>query len=219
MPRTRPPLPVYAVTLLAAFAVAAALLLTGEGHRRSGGPAQASNDGLESATGFAGAALPAAQPAREFALVDEQGRRVSLGEFRGRVVVLAFLSTACAPACVLIAQQIRGALDELARPVPVLLVSAQGGADTPARVAGFLQSVSLAGRARFLSGSPAQLRAVWRAYGVAPLSSGRAAFERDATVRLLDARGRERVLFGLEQLTPEGVAHDIRKLSGCAGRC
>jgi hypothetical protein len=32
------------------------------------------------------------------------------------------------------------------------------------------------------------------------------------TVALVDGRGRERVLFGLEQLTPEALSHDIRVL-------
>jgi hypothetical protein len=31
-------------------------------------------------------------------------------------------------------------------------------------------------------------------------------------VLLLDRAGRERVLFGIEQLTPESLAHDIGKL-------
>jgi hypothetical protein len=49
---------------------------------------------------------------------------------------------------------------------------------------------------------------------VIPPSRGRAAFERAASVMLLDRRGAERVIFGLEQLTPEGLAHDIRVLEG-----
>jgi hypothetical protein len=31
-------------------------------------------------------------------------------------------------------------------------------------------------------------------------------------VLLIDSRGRERVIFGIEQLTPEGLAHDLEKL-------
>jgi cytochrome oxidase Cu insertion factor (SCO1/SenC/PrrC family) len=129
------------------------------------------------------------------------------------VTVLAFLSSTCGAACTLIAQQVRGALDELAHPVPVLLISVDPSGDTPASVARFLARVSLAGRARFLTGPRAALEATWREYGVHPLSSGRSAFERSATVALLDRDGRERVLFGVEQLTPEGLAHDIRALS------
>jgi protein SCO1/2 len=75
-----------------------------------------------------------------------------------------------------------------------------------------LQTVSLARRARFLSGPRRELEAVWRAYRVVPLRAGTAAFERSLQVVLIDRRGDERVLFGLEQLTPEGLAHDIAKL-------
>jgi cytochrome oxidase Cu insertion factor (SCO1/SenC/PrrC family) len=126
--------------------------------------------------------------------------------------VLAFLYSRCGASCVVIAQQIRGALDELPRPVPVLMVSADPAADTRASVGHFLDQVSLSGRVRFLTGPLGQLRSVWRAYRIAPAVRGRAAFERNPAVLLLDGRGRERVLFGLEQLTPESLAHDIRKL-------
>jgi cytochrome oxidase Cu insertion factor (SCO1/SenC/PrrC family) len=94
----------------------------------------------------------------------------------------------------------------------VLIVSADPAADTPARVSGFLAETSLADRVHYLSGPPTRLPSVWRAYRIAPASAGRAAFARSASVLLLDARGRERVLFGLEQLTPETLAHDIRRL-------
>jgi protein SCO1/2 len=128
-------------------------------------------------------------------------------------VILAFISSTCGATCILLAQQIRGALDELPRPVPVLFVSVDPRADTGARVRRFLQRVALTGRVRYLSGSSAALRPIWRAYGIVPVTSDRAAFERAASVLLLDRDGRERVVFGLEQLTPEGLAHDVRKLS------
>jgi protein SCO1/2 len=163
-------------------------------------------------SGFDGAALPAGPP-RDFTLADQSGRVVSLSGYRGRVAVLTFLYSTCGPTCIVIAQQIRGALDELAHPVPVLIVSADPAADTRARVSRFLVQVSLAGRVDYLTGPSATLARIWRAYGVVPASSGRAAFDRSASVFLLDRGGRARVLFQSEQLTPEALAHDIRKLS------
>ena len=112
----------------------------------------------------------------------------------------------------LVAQQIRGALDDLAKPVPALAISADPAGDTPARVRRFLSEASLTGRMRYLTGTPAQLRAVWHAYRVVPLSAGSARFDSAAMVLLIDAHGRERVLFGVEALTPGGLAHDIRRL-------
>ncbi len=138
-----------------------------------------------------------------FALTDENGRRVSLGEQRGHVTVLAFVYSTCGAACVVIAQQIRGALDELAAPVPVLLVSADPAADTPARVRRFFMRTSLSGRVRYLSGSPARLRPVWHAFHIAGARADRAAFARTASVFLIDRTGHERVIFQLEQQAPD----------------
>jgi protein SCO1/2 len=166
------------------------------------------------ATGFDGAALPAGVAAPAFTLSDQHGRPVSLAGHRGDVTIVAFVYSTCGATCVVIAQQIRGALDELAHPVPVLLISADPAADTPARVRRFLSRVSLSGRVSYLSGSPAQLRAVWRAFRVTPASADRAAFDRSAPVYLIDRAGRERVIYQLEQLTPEALAHDVRKLLG-----
>ncbi len=168
-------------------------------------------------SGFDGAALPDGVRAPEFALTDQRGRRVTLREQRGRVTVLAFTYSTCGATCVVIAQQIRGALDELDAAVPVLLVSADPAADTPARVARFLAGTSLGGRVRYLTGSPAQLRPLWHAFHITPARADRAAFARTASVFLIDGTGHERVIFQLEQLTPEGLAHDIRKLLAPAG--
>jgi protein SCO1 len=164
------------------------------------------------ATGFEGAALPPGVLAPAFTLTDQHGHSVSLASYRGQVTIVAFVYSTCGATCVVIAQQIRGALDELSRPVPVLLISADPAVDTPARVRNFLSRVSLSGRVSYLRGDAAQLRRVWHAFGVTPASADRAAFDRSAPVYLIDRAGRERVIYQLEQLTPEAVAHDVRKL-------
>jgi protein SCO1/2 len=210
--RSRPIL-IAAVALALALAAALALVISGAGGSSSSGTARSAAEGLAGTTGFAGAELPQPPQAYDFTLTDSAGQAVSLASLRGKVVVLAFVSSACGRTCVLIAQQIRGALDELPSPAPALLVSVDPAADTPARRRAFLASASLSARARFLSGPAGRLAPVWRAYRVRPLSAGVAAFERSIPVLLIDRDGRERVLFGLEQLTPEGLAHDIRKLA------
>jgi protein SCO1/2 len=200
-------LPLLAAAALAVLTAVLVLLLSGTSSRN------ASRAGGESTSAFAGAPLPRALRAADFTLTDQSGRPVSLAGTHGQVRVLTFLSTSCAPACPLVAQQIRGALDELAHAPQVLIVSADPAADAPPRVTRFLAQVGLSGRVHYLTGSARALQAVWLAYGVKPLRSGRAAFERAAEVHLIDGGGRERVLFGLEQLTPEGLAHDVRVLA------
>jgi protein SCO1/2 len=198
---------------LATLALLVALTGCGGGSRSSVStpPAAAGSAGT---SGFDGAALPTGVAAPDFTLSDQDGRRVSLASYRGQVVIVAFVYSKCGSACVVIAQQIRGALDELARPVPVLLISADPAADTPARVRRFLAQASLSGRVHYLSGTPAELRPILHAFRIVPASSGQKAFERTAAVVLLDGSGQQRVIFQLEQLTPEGLSHDVRKLLG-----
>jgi len=176
-------------------------------------------DGPEptSGAGFDGAALPATLAVNNFALVDQEGQTVSLASLHGQVAVLAFLYPACGATCVVIADQIRGALEELPHPVPVVVISADPGTETRAQISRFLAQTGLSGRAYYLTGPASALRAIWRAYRVVPATAGRAAFDRAATVRLLDRNGHERVEYGLEQLTAEGLAHDIRKLQSETG--
>jgi protein SCO1/2 len=151
-----------------------------------------------------------------FTLSNQYGDRVSLGSYRGRVVVLTFLYSTCGDTCIVIGQQIRGALNELedehVRAPAVLIVSADPAADSPTNVRRFLAEVSLSGRVLYLTGTLAQLRSIWRAYGVKPASVGAHEFDEYAPVLLLDRSGRKRVLFESEELTPEGLSHDIRTL-------
>lgn len=155
---------------------------------------------------FAGAAFPPGIDAPDFALSDKAGRRLSLSGYRGKVVALTFLSSHCRT-CTLVAQQIRGALDELGSPpgVSTIFVSTNPRTDIPGGVAHFLDATSLTGRAVYLTGSRRNLERVWRAYHVSHA-------EDTVTVLLIDRTGVERVAFGIEQVTPEGVAHDIRLL-------
>jgi protein SCO1 len=213
-PRQRRSIPRPLLGVLLAGALAATLPGCARGSGgESGAAAAASAEGV-SQTGFYGGLLPAGLTPHEFTLVDQHGRRVALGGLRGRVVILAFLYTGSKATAPLIAQQIRGALDELQRPVATLAVSVDPVTDTPARVRAFLAATSLTGRMEYLTDSPAQLRAVWRAYRVVPAAGGEAAYERGAFVVLLDRSGSERVELSLEELTPEALAHDVRKLEG-----
>jgi protein SCO1/2 len=158
---------------------------------------------------FAGAVRPDIPP-QDFRLRDQDGRPVSLRQFRGRVVVLTFMYTTCRDTCPLTATQIRGALDDLDRPPPALAVSVDPANDTPERAREFLFKRGLGhDRMRFLLGRRDQLAPIWASYGIRPQGK---AFDHSAYVLLIDRHGRQRIGFPVEQLTPEGLAHDIRRL-------
>src|SRR3954470_9912357 len=72
---------------------------------------------------FDGALLPPDVRAPNFALRDENGRRVTMTEYRGKVVVVTFLYSHCKDTCPVQAQQIKGALDDLAHDIPALSIS------------------------------------------------------------------------------------------------
>jgi protein SCO1/2 len=200
-PRLR--LTLVAVATMAILTAAAVILLVRPGDHA---PALGTS-------GFAGSLRPAIPP-QDFTLHDQDGRRVALSDFRGQVVVLTFLYSTCQDTCPVTATQIRGALDDLGHDVPALAVSVDPANDTPASARSFLLKRSLTrDRMRFLLGTRAQLAPVWKAYGIRPQGNG---FEHSAYVLLIDPRGRQRVSFPIDQLTPEGLTHDIRKLEAAS---
>src|SRR5271165_7473705 len=134
-PQVRLLLAALAALLLLALVIA--VVVGGSSGRSSG-----SSPSAGAPSQFDGAPLPGAG-APDFTLTDQRGRPVSLRDYRGRVTILTFLYSTCRSACLVIAQQIRGALDELGPGVAALAVSVDPGADTPAHVRAFLERVSL----------------------------------------------------------------------------
>ncbi|MGP0103260.1 MAG: SCO family protein [Solirubrobacteraceae bacterium] len=216
-PRRPVPLALAAVAAALALAVALVVALSGSGEHSAPPGASSSTSSAGAESGFDGAPFPGGGVAvPDFTLSDQYGRRVALGEYRGQVVVLTFLYSTCGDTCIVIGQQIRGALNELeeehVRTPAVVIVSADPTADSPAHVRSFLSQVSLTGRVRYLTGPLSRLRSIWRAYDVKPASVGAREFDEYAPVLLLDPSGRKRVLFESEELTPEALSHDVRKL-------
>lgn len=152
-------------------------------------------------------------PARNFSLVDQDGHRASLSEYRGQVVILTFMYSTCQNTCPVEAQQIRAALDELGQPIPTLAVSVDPSQDTPINAQRFLFKESLTGRMRFLLGTRAELAPIWKAYGIAPeTGTNLKNSDHSAYVMLVDRRGQLRDGFPDSELTPEALSHDIRVL-------
>lgn len=215
----RPPLRLLLACLLLASGLALALTLAA--------PSSRSPTHARSQQGFDGPLLPKGSPAATFTLTDQRGRRISAVKYRGRVTILAFLNSGCGAPCFLTAEQIRGALDELPPGMPTLLISTDPRTDTPGRVRRFLRRTSLAGRVQYLTGSPSQLAVLAREYGAGLLGGTPAAKQGGSPpgpspsakrppsttyVVLIDTRGEPRIGYTIEQLTPEALAHDIRRL-------
>src|SRR2546423_319027 len=93
----------------------------------------ARHDNTPATTGFEGALRPPGIPPATFSLRDEDGRRVTAPSLRGRPAIVSFVYTHCRDTCPLVAEQVRGALNDLgARSVPWIAVSVDPAGDTPA---------------------------------------------------------------------------------------
>lgn len=163
--------------------------------------------------GFAGGLRPPGLPLADFSLRDQDGRVANPREYRGRPTIVTFLYTTCRDTCPLTAQQIAGAMDLLGHSVPALAVSVDPKGDTPALARRFLAKQRIAGRMRFVLGRASDLQPVWREFGVAPQ---RPEAEHSVSVVVLDATGRQRFGFGTDDLTPDGLARDVRALERAA---
>jgi protein SCO1/2 len=158
---------------------------------------------------FAGATLPQGLFAPDFQLRNQDGEPVSMRALRGRPVIVTFLYTHCQDTCPIMAQTVRGALDDLGHDVPALAIAVDPANDTPQSARKFLAEQRASGRIDFVLGTRAQLRPVWNGFGVQPQ---RVTQEHDARVTLVDGRGIQRVGYPGSEATPERLAHDVRLL-------
>jgi protein SCO1/2 len=158
---------------------------------------------------FEGALLPPGVRAPQFSLRDQNRRRVTMKEYRGKPVVVTFLYSHCHDTCPIQAQQIKGALDQLGHDVPALAISVDPARDTPKSVHRFDAEQGIAERLRWVLGRESQLRPLWEGYHT---TSQLPSQEHLARLVLVDKRGFQRIGYPSQQVTPERLAHDIRLL-------
>jgi cytochrome oxidase Cu insertion factor (SCO1/SenC/PrrC family) len=104
-----------------------------------------------------------------FALTDQFGRRVSLRSLRGKVVVLAFNDPECTTICPLTTTALLRAKELLgpaASGVDLLGIGANPEKTQVKWVRAYSQAHRMMHKWRFLTGSLAELKRVWRAYGI-----------------------------------------------------
>jgi protein SCO1 len=191
--------------LLALLAAIVFVIVTNRGTGDNGKAAQSQSP-------FDGPTMPPHAIAHDFTLTDQNGHRVSLAADRGKVVVLTFIHSLCHDTCPFMVEQIKGALNDLpdnGRDVPAIGVSAAQAEDTPKNRKAFLAKHEMTGRLEFVNGPLATMRRVWHEYAIQPVTPK---IDHSTFVLLIDKRGYERVGFAADQLTPEGLAHDIRVL-------
>jgi cytochrome oxidase Cu insertion factor (SCO1/SenC/PrrC family) len=162
------------VTLACCLAVAAALAVVGcasSSSSSSSAPSAMSaaneaamqNPNLDLGTSLYGEHAP------DIKLVNQFGQPMSLSQFRGRVVILAFSDSECTTVCPLTTQSMVMAKELLGKAgdsVQLLGVDANPTATKVSDVMAYSRAHSMVNQWDFLTGSDAQLKAVWKAYNI-----------------------------------------------------
>ena len=169
-------------------------------------------DSRGSPSSYEGTRLDGAVPVG-FRLVDQNGRSVSLADFRGMVVVLTLLDPYCTDICPIYAHQYRLAYERLgndAAKVAFLAFNANDEKTSVDEVAAATKKwgVDEIPTWHFLTGSPESLRAVWSAYSM--LGSGPTKLNKpdekqhSVAIYVIDQSGRRRwvISTNLENASP-----------------
>jgi protein SCO1 len=200
----------FAIALIMAAGTAG---LVAASARDGGGATRAAAPGLRANL------LPAdldGSPAPRIRLPDARGRTVDSARLAGRPYLVTFVYTHCLDVCPIIGSEIAGALERLgprARRVAVLAVSVDPRGDTPARARRWLADRGLPAEAHYLLGAADRLTPIWRDWYVVPRATLADPRAHDASVWLVDARGRLRGRWsGGEAIAPADIAHDLAAL-------
>lgn len=166
--------------------------------------------------------LAANEPAPPFSLTDQDGRRASLAQMRGKAVVLTFLFTHCVEACPLLPEILGQALAHLTptqrAAVNLVGITLDPRRDHPARLKAFMQARGLdPARWTLLTGSVAELSQVVADYGVVARSDPRLEIIHNTVFVLIDPNGRLRVEYHGLASPPAEIAKSLRALTATRG--
>ena len=203
-----------ALLVLLAIAGGLAILTVGSGPRLQVAGASSRHGGQFRA----GLVFSPATPVPPIALRNYLGQPVNIDSYRGKAVLVTFLYTNCPDVCPLITAGLHATLELLgaseSKHVQIIAVSVDPRGDTPSAVAAFLARHQMTGRMQYLIGSPRELAAVWKAWGVGS--------ERDVTqpqfvnhtgiVYGISASGLRTTAYAAN-FTPGELAHDVPLLA------
>jgi protein SCO1 len=161
--------------------------------------------------------LPVIGPAPPFALTSQDGMPVALADFRGKVVALTFIYTACPDICPLVTQKMVQVQDELGAEfgakVAFVSITLDPERDTPEVLKDYAQFWGAKPDGWiFLTGSPEAVRDVTHRYGVFVAKKEDGSVDHTQLTSLVDAEGEMRVQYLGARFDPEEFRHDLMSL-------
>ena len=185
---------VSSVAVLAAVAAAVAVIAIVSGTSSPAERALARNPYLDPGT-------PLSRPAPDFTLTDQFGRPGSLRQYRGKVVILAFNDSECTTICPLTTTAMvdaKAMLGSAGARVQLLGIDANPRAIKVHDVLSYSELHGMLRDWRFMTGSLAQLKSVWRAYHI-EVAIVRGQIDHTPALFMIDRQGRLRRLYVTQQ--------------------
>jgi protein SCO1/2 len=161
--------------------------------------------------------LPKIAPAPEFSLTSQDGGRVTLADFRGKVVAVTFIYTLCTTTCPVLTPTMSFIQDQLGpdfgTKIAFVSISVDPERDTPEVLKEYGQAfgANLAGWA-FLTGTPDAIRDVTRRYGVFASKTANGDVEHTFLTSIVDPRGFLRVQYVGVRFDPDEFRRDLLSL-------
>ena len=161
--------------------------------------------------------LPKIAPAPEFSLTSQDGGRVTLADFRGKVVAVTFIYTLCTTTCPVLTPMMSFVQDQLGSnfgtKIAFVSITVDPERDTPQVLKEYAQAfdANLAGWA-FLTGTPDAIRDVTRRYGVFASKTANGEVDHTFLTSIVDPSGILRVQYVGVRFDPDELRRDLLSL-------
>ncbi len=156
-------------------------------------------------------------PAPDFVLTAQDGRRLALSELRGKVVAVTFIYASCADTCPILTAKMASLQARLGTDfgskVYFVSITVDPERDTPEVLTRYAQThgANTAGWA-FVTGTPGEIRAVARGYGIYYRKTSRGDVEHTFLTSIIDRSGTLRVQYLGVRFDPDELLHDLQSL-------
>jgi protein SCO1/2 len=169
------------------------------------------------APGFKNTDLTGASYAKDFSLIDANGKPRTLADFKGKVVVVFFGFTQCPDVCPTTLSEMAGVMKKLgplADRVQMLFITLDPERDTPAILTQYVPSfdprfLALTGDPAAIQKAASEFKVVYQK--VAGNTAENYSIDHTAASFVFDPQGRIR-LYVRNSMGPEALEHDLRSL-------
>ena len=160
---------------------------------------------------------PKIEPAPEFTLTKQDGKRLALKELRGKVLAITFIFASCVDTCPLLTAKMAGIQNRLGADfgtkVYFVSITVDPERDTPEILKQYAEGhkANPAGWA-FLTGTPAEIREVAKRYGIYYKKTPRGDVDHTFLTSLVDQNGTLRVQYMGVKFNPDEMLRDLQSL-------